>query len=134
MTGERARRPARCGSELRLTDVNGALVARYVYLCSGRWLAIKNGEGWALSQGRLRNGTMCSDWRVIVEDWLSYITAADRDPRLAWRVEGSGPDDQYYGLMLLPELDLSSIAGLLGLELAELREYLGGFALIGRKP
>lgn len=133
-----ARSGHRCGAELWLRDFNRVNIGMHLKTCSG-WVTFKYQPESSVSvpDGRIRNGYRSAGWQSIVRDCLSYITAAEqaeRDWRLCFGLEGNGPDGMFYRVDLIRELELEPLAGMLGIELAELREYLGGFALIGRKP
>jgi hypothetical protein len=111
----------KCGEEIRVKDLNGSYVIRYIAQCYGRFLTIASGISG-------RNGWMVADWHAVLRDLVAETVPRTLIERIS-TVESTA-DGTYNCVPLSYPLSVSGLAGVLGVPADEVRAQLDDLVVL----
>lgn len=108
-----------CGEEIRVQDINGANVARFIAQCHGRFIVI--------SYQSYMNGYVLGDWQAVLRELVALAVPAKLTEKTL-RAE-SAANGTYSNIPLTYPLSVSGLADLLGVSRDDVRGQLADLAV-----
>ena len=104
-----------CGQEIRVKDINGSNVMRFIAQCEGRFLLITWLPDW-------RNGYMLPNWQAVLRELIAQAVPAKLTERL--KTAESMATGLYVSFPLTYPLSAQELANLVGVPVADVRAEL----------
>jgi hypothetical protein len=109
-----------CGEEIRVRDIYGAYVLRFIAQCHGRFMVISH----TYDQ---RNGYLLSDWKATLRELVAITTPAKLIDKQR-TVEGNN-NGRYVSFPLTYPLSTNGLGDLLGVTAEDVRGQLEDLAV-----